>query len=173
MAKQAVCSVSSKISGWNRQIPLVTVQDKSIFRSRLVNQIMYVWQLITSVATRRSHTARSCSKGLVQSRRGWYTYGSSLAWHAPGNHVLDAPWWHWYLCPTGYSYLNLDFEKCYVKKGRGMKSRILRKCLCTRPRHFHPLHHKGPYQRKLSSITGCDDISAFFGKGKWKAVPLT
>ena len=32
---------------------------------------------------------------------------------------------------------------------------------------------KGPYQRKLSSITGCDDISAFFGKGKWKAVPVT
>ena len=42
MAEQAVCSVSSKISGRNRHIPLVTVQDKSIFRSRLVNRIMYV-----------------------------------------------------------------------------------------------------------------------------------
>ena len=48
MAEQAVCSVSSKITGWNRHIPLVAVQDKSIFRSRLVNRIMYVWQPKTS-----------------------------------------------------------------------------------------------------------------------------
>lgn len=48
------------------------------------------------------------------------------AWHAPGNHVLDAPWWHWCLYPNAFSQLNLDFEKCYLKKGSGTKTRKIK-----------------------------------------------
>ena len=78
-AIQAVCSVSSQTSSWNCQIPLVTVQDKSMFRGRLVNMQGHVrvttedqrWRL--DAATQRDLFPRY----IVQSRRGWYAYGSS------------------------------------------------------------------------------------------------
>ena len=42
----------------------------------------------------------------------------------------------------------------------------------TRPSNFHPLLHNGPYRCKLVAITGSDNITAFFGKDKWKAVKI-
>ena len=59
------------------------------------------------------------------------------------------------------------------EKGQRLENQKIKNVYATRASwHFHPLHHKGPYRRKLSAITGCDDISAFFGKEKWKAEPL-
>ena len=144
MAEQAVYSVSSQISGWNRQIPLVTVQDKSILEADSSTGSCTCDNRRPSQPTRRSHTARSCSWGIVQSRRGWYAYGCSLAWHAPGNHVLDAPWWHWCLRPTACSKLNLDLKRTTWKRRRGVKTRILKKCLCNSAQPFSSVASQGP-----------------------------
>ena len=53
------------------------------------------------LATWRSLTARSCSWSTVQSRGDWYAQHMVLhSWRAIGNHMLDAAWWHWCLCPA-------------------------------------------------------------------------
>lgn len=59
-----------------------------------------------------------------------------------------------------------------LKKGKWHENQKNKNIYATRPRHFHPLLHKGPYLGKLEAITGCDNITAFFGKEMWKAVKL-
>ena len=64
-----------------------------------------------------------------------------------------------------------------MKKGRGAKSRIIDLSLVVNSLEMHldPGIDKNGFLKALigvHAITGCDTISAFSGKGKWKAVQL-
>ena len=64
-----------------------------------------------------------------------------------------------------------------MKKGRGAKSRIIDLSLVVNSldMQLNPDIDKNCFLKALISIhriTGCDTISAFSGKGKWKAVQL-
>ena len=67
--------------------------------------------------------------------------------------------------------------KCYTKKGRGAKTRImeLSTVVNSLERQLDPGIDKPCFVKALigiHAITGCHTISAFSGKGKWKAVQL-
>ena len=69
-----------------------------------------------------------------------------------GMHAGMTVWCRWYNDADVFVLLlvhgkNLNLKRCYMKGGRGANF------LC-------------------NSITGCDNISTFFGKGKWTAVQL-
>lgn len=70
-----------------------------------------------------------------------------------------------------------SLPKCYIKKGRGLKSRIIDLSLVVNSLEMQldPGIDKNCFLKALigvHTITGCDTISAFSGKGKWKAVQL-
>ena len=70
-----------------------------------------------------------------------------------------------------------SLTKCYMKKGRGAKSRIIDLSLVVNSLEMQldPGIDKNCFLEALigvHAITGCDTISAFSGKGKWKAVQL-
>ena len=60
---------------------------------------------------------------------------------------------------------NLTSKRCYMKKGRGAN------ILCNLTQAMLTTASWGALIG-VNSNTGCDNISAFFGKGKWKAVQL-
>ena len=72
--------------------------------------------------------------------------------------------WHrdWCLCPSACS---LTLKRCYMKKGRGAN------IICNSTQAMLTTASWGALI-DVKSITGCDNISAFFGKGKWKVVQL-
>ena len=115
-------------------------------------------------------------KGLTWTKI-WYEEADTLmvfhAWHAPGNHVLDAPRWHWRLCPAAWPYITKPWLwKVLPEKKKRHENQKNKNIYATRPSNFHPLLHNGPYRCKLVAITGSDNITAFFGKDKWKAVKI-
>ena len=67
--------------------------------------------------------------------------------------------------------------QCYFKKGRGSKTRITELALIVKKlvKQITPGIHKQNFLRSpvdVYSLTGCDTVSAFAGKGKWKALKL-
>ena len=67
--------------------------------------------------------------------------------------------------------------KCYMKKGRGAKTRIMELSIVlnTLEKQLDPGMDKHCFTKALIGVhamTGCDTISAFCGKGKGKAVQL-
>ena len=100
--EQAVCLVSSQIS-WNRQIHLVTGKDRSILWSRLCRQPDHVHVKTEDQCWRLDAASQRDPVPEVQfSHEETDTLMHMVlhSWHAIGNHVLDAPWWHWCLCPA-------------------------------------------------------------------------
>ena len=73
----------------------------------------------------------------------WYTL---IHWH-----------WDWCPCPNACSWQKRDFEKLLNEKGKGRE-------------HYMQLEPGALIG--VNSITGCDNIAAFLGKGKWKPVQL-
>ena len=70
-----------------------------------------------------------------------------------------------------------SLTKCYMKKGRGAKSRIIDLSLVVNSLEMQldPGIDKNCFLKSLigvHAITGCDSTSAFSGKRKWKAVQL-
>ena len=70
-----------------------------------------------------------------------------------------------------------DLGECYIKKGRGAKTRIieLSKAFSTLEKQLDRGIEKQSFMKALigiHAITDCDTISAFSGKGKWKGVHL-
>ena len=67
--------------------------------------------------------------------------------------------------------------KCYMKKGRGSKARIVELSRVNEnlAKQLKPGISKHDLLKALIGIhalAGCDTVSAFSGKGKWKAVQL-
>ena len=124
-----------------------------------------VWQLKTSWATRGRHMVTRDPVPEVLWRRAWYAYCS----------VYSACAWEWQcdallytdtgtdvlICPSK----NLTLKRCYMKNGRGAN------ILCNLTQAMLTTALWGALTG-VNSNTGCDNISAFFGKGKWKAVQL-
>ena len=70
-----------------------------------------------------------------------------------------------------------DLGECYIKRGRGAKTRIieLSKVVSTLEKQLDRGIEKQSFMKALigiHAITGCDSISAFSSKGKWKGVQL-
>ena len=89
-------------------------------------------------------------------RAGMTVWCTLIHWH-----------WHWCVCPTACSKQKLDFKKVLHEKGKRRKHSM----------QIDPGNVNHFFRRKSSligvnSINGCDNISAFFGKGKWKTVWL-
>ena len=68
-----------------------------------------------------------------------------------------------------------DLGECYIKRGRGAKTRIieLSKVVSTLEKQLDRGILKQSFMKALigiHTITGCDTISAFSSKGKWKGV---
>ena len=67
--------------------------------------------------------------------------------------------------------------RCYLKKGRGSKSRIIELSQVVEKlvKQLAAGIHRQEFLKSLigaHSLTGCDTVSAFAGKGKWKAFKL-
>ena len=65
--------------------------------------------------------------------------------------------------------------QCYLKKGRGSMTRIIELALIVEKlvkQLTQARLSKVPYWSTCINITGCDTVSAFAGKGKWKALKL-
>ena len=67
--------------------------------------------------------------------------------------------------------------ECYIKKGKGSQSRIIELSSIVNylSNQLFDGINKENYPKALASIhalTGCDTVSAFCGKGKWKAIQL-
>ncbi|KAK3741099.1 hypothetical protein QZH41_013917, partial [Actinostola sp. cb2023] len=70
-----------------------------------------------------------------------------------------------------------NLGKCYMKKGRGPKTRIIELSIVVNSmeKQLDPGIDKYCFMTALigvHAITDCDTISAFSGKGKWKAIQL-
>jgi len=68
-----------------------------------------------------------------------------------------------------------NLGKCYMKKGRGTKTRIIEfsTVVNSLEKQLDPGIDKYCFMKALvgvPAITGCDTSSAFYCKGKWKAV---
>ena len=87
--------------------------------------------------------------------------------HARRNDSVTHWHWHWanvFLLPLAHSK-SLTLKRCYMKKGRGAKVRCKSTAAKLTTASWGVLIG-------VNSTTGCDNISAFFGKGKWKTVQL-
>ena len=72
---------------------------------------------------------------------------------------------------------NGSLGRCYLKKGIGSKTRIIELALIVEKlvKQLAPGIHKQDFLKSLiglDALTGCDTVSAFAGKGKWKAFKL-
>ena len=72
---------------------------------------------------------------------------------------------------------SLALGKCYIKKGRRTKTRILELSIVTESlfKQLSPGITEQDFLKALigvHALTGCDTASAFSGKGKWKAIQL-
>ena len=70
-----------------------------------------------------------------------------------------------------------SFERCYLKKRRGSKTRIIELALIAEKlvKQLAPGIHKQDFLRSLiglHALTGCNTVSAFAGNGKLKALKL-
>ena len=128
-----------------------------------------MWQPKTSRATRRRHSGqRPCFWGIVPWWRGWNAYCSPCSARAQ-EWQCDALWY----TDTETDVLvlvlahskKLTLKRCYMKKGRGAN------IICNSTQAMLTTALWGALIG-VKSNTGCDNISAFFGKGKWKAVQL-
>ena len=77
-----------------------------------------------------------------------------------------------FILMLSYSYVGPWLWKVSREKRKTYENQNIKNVYATWPRNCHHLHDKNPFRCKLSAITGCDVIFTFFGKGKWKAVPL-
>ena len=74
-----------------------------------------------------------------------------------------------------FSLTHQSLGECYIKKGKGSQSRIIEMSLTVDYLSNQLFDHicKENYLNALIGIhalTGCDTVSAFCGKGKWKAM---
>ena len=155
----------------NCQIPRVTMEDRSI--QRFGNCTMYVttedqcWRLDAAacepVPELQCNHKEADTHMVLHARHA----GGTCATHSDDTDVLV-------LLLARSSSLT----KCYMKKGRGAKSRIIDLSLVVNSLEnlqLDPGIDKNCFLKALISvhaISGCDMISAFSGKGKWKAVQL-
>ena len=128
-----------------------------------------VWQPKTSRATRRRHSdQRPCSWGTVLWGRGWNAYCSPCSACAQ-EWQCDALWYtdtetDVFVLMLAHSK-NLTLKRCYMRKGRGANITCHSTQAMLTTASWEALVG-------VNSITGCNNISAVFGKGKWKAVQL-
>ena len=123
-----------------------------------------VWQPKASRVTRRRHI-------VVRDplwRRGWNAYCSPCS-ACTQERRCDALWYT--DTETDFFVLvlahrkNLTLKRCHMKKGTGANIK------CNSTQAMFTTNSWGALIG-VNSNTGCDNISAFFGKGKWKAVKL-
>ena len=111
---------------------------------------------------------RPFSWGTVLWRRGWYAYCSPCS--ACAQEWLCVALWYtdtetnFFVIMLAHSK-NLSSKRCYIKKRRGAN------ILCNSTQAMLSTASWGALIG-VNSITGFDNISAFFGKGKLKAVHL-
>ena len=111
---------------------------------------------------------RPCFWGTVRWWRGWNAYCSPRSVCAQ-EWQSDALWY----TDTETDVLvlmlahnkNLTLKGCSMKKGRGAN------IICNSTQVMLTTASWGALL-VVNSITGCDNIAAFFGKGKWKAIQL-
>ena len=96
------------------------------------------------------------------------------AQHAGGTYVIHSDDTDVLILLLGHSEA---LGKCYMKKGRGSKTRIveLPRFIENLAKQLKPGISEHDLLKALigtHALTGCDTVSAFSGKGKWKAVQL-
>ena len=96
------------------------------------------------------------------------------AWHAEGMYVIHSDDTDALVLLLAHSP---SLTKCYMKKGRGAKTRIIDLSLVVSglEMQLDPGIDKNCFLKApidIHAITGCDTTSAFSGKGKLKAVQL-
>ena len=151
---------------------LVSQWNTDAFRGRLGNRTMYVttedqcWRV--DRVTCEPVPELQCNHKEADTRmvlHAWHA-GATCAIHSDDTDVL-----------VPLLARSPSLTKCYMKKGRGAKTRIIDVLLVVRSLEMQPDPgiDKNCFWKALISvhaITGCDTISAFSGKGKWKAVQL-
>ena len=142
------------------------------FRGRLGNRIMYVttedqcWRLDT--ATCQLVPELQCNHEEADTRMVLH------AQHAGGTCVVHSDDTDVFVLLLAHSQ---TLGKCFMKKGRGANTRIIELSLVENSleRQLDPSIDKNCFMKALigvHAITGCDTVSAFSGKGKWKAIQL-
>jgi len=142
------------------------------FRGRLGNRIMYVttedqcWRL--DVATCEPAPELECNHEEADTRMVLH------ARHAAGTCVIHSDDADVFVLLLAHSR-NLGKCYSYTKKGRGSKTRITESSMVVNSleKQLDPGIDKYCFMKALvgvPAITGCDTTSAFYGKGKWKAV---
>ena len=151
---------------------LVSQWKAEAFRGRLGNRTMYVttedqcWRL--DAAACEPVPELQCNHEEADTRMVLHAphAGGTCVIHSDDTDVLVLLLAH-----------SSSLTKCYMKKGRGAKSRIIDLSLVVNSleMQLEPCIDKNCFLKALigvHAITGCDTISAFSGKGKWKAVKL-
>ena len=142
------------------------------FRSRLGNRIMYItieeqcWQL--DVRTCEPVPELQCNHEEADTRMVLH------ARHTAGPCVIHSDDTDVFILLLSHSP---DLGACYIKKGRGAKTRLIKlsKVVSTLQKQLDRGIEKQSFMKTLTgihAITGCDTISAFSGKGRWKGVQL-
>ena len=151
---------------------LVSQWKTEAFRGRLGNRIMYVttedqcWRL--DADTCDPVPELECNHEEADTRMVLH------AQHAGGTCVIHSDDTDVFVLLLAHSR---NLGKCYMKKGRGAKTRIIELSIVVNSleKQLDPGIDKHCFMKALigvHAITGCDTISAFSGKGKWKAVQL-
>lgn len=151
---------------------LVSQWTTEAFRGRLGNRIMYVtnedkcWRLDASrceiVPELECNHEEADTRMILHAR------------HAGGTCVIHSDDTDVFVLLIAHSR---HLGKCYIKKGRGAKTRIIELSIVVNnlEKQLDQGIDKYSFLKALigvHAITGCDTISSFSGKGKWKAVQL-
>ena len=149
---------------WDRQIPCATGQNRSIKKqTRQLGHGRVKTKDQLGDQTQTHDDQRPCSWGTVPWRRGWYAYCSPCL-ECTQERQCDALWYTVFVLLLAHSK-NLTLKRCYMKNGRGANF------LCNLTQAMLTTASWGALIG-VKLMTGYDNISAFFGKGKRKAVQL-
>ena len=164
-----LCVASNKIE----IVKFLLLQWKNYeFRSKLVDRELYVtsedqcWKLTSS--TCELVPELQCNHEEADTRIILH------AQHASGKCVVHCDDTDVLIILLAYSQ---SLGECYIKKGKGSKSRIIELSSIVNylGNQLFDGINKENYLKALIGIhtlTGCDTVSAFCGKGKWKAIQL-
>jgi len=151
---------------------LVSEWRKETFRGKLGNRILYVttedhcWRV--NADTCEPVPELRCNHEEADTRMVLHAH------HAGGTCIIHSDDTDVFVLLLAHSQ---SLGKCFIKKGRGAKTRIIELSTVVNrlEKQLEPGIEKHCFMKALigiHAITGCDTISAFSGKGKWKAVQL-
>ena len=151
---------------------LVSQWRKEKFRSKLGDRRLYVtiqdecWKLDSTMSALVPEL--KCSHEKADTRMILHAH------HAGGPCVIHSNDTDVQILLLSHS---LALGKCYIKKGRSTKTRIIELSIVAESlfKQISPGISEQDFLKALirvHALTGCDTVSAFYGKGKWKSIQL-